>query len=428
MKQNRSVIVIGGGATGLFTALDLSLRGINVTLVERGDIASGTSGKFHGLLHSGARYAVNDPESAKECKQENEVLSKIAPEFVRDTGGVFVGVTEDDVNYSQRFLSALNSLGITNKVMDVEELIRREPFINKKAKIAIWVPDKVVYGYDLLATVALTASLNGARILTYNEVRKVLREGNSVRGVEVKDNISGETKILKGDIIVNTAGPWAFRVIEMAGLGEIPLLPTAGIMVVMKEKLNSMVMNRLRPPSDGDIIVPYGDSSIIGTTATIIPDPNDFEISEEDIKMLIEEGAYMIPKLREVKPKRAYASVRPLIKNAEDGRGATRDFMIIDHEKVDGLDGLISVIGGKFTTSRLAGERVSDMVSEKLGIREKSKTATIKLTSELDEELLEKKRIPKVLVKMIRDRKGSLDEDRYSTAMYILLSLLAKGE
>ncbi|QGA53659.1 FAD-dependent oxidoreductase [Sulfolobus sp. E5-1-F] len=430
MEIRATVTVIGGGISGLFTALDLALRGIDVALVERGDIGSGTSGKFHGLLHSGARYAVTDPESAKECIQENKIISKIAPHTVKDTGGVFLGITDNDLEFSETFIKALKNVGIEEKVIDVKEVLQREPYINRDTKLAIWVPDKVVYGYDLMASVAVTASLHGAKILTYNEVVELIRENDSLKGVKVFDKINNTTNVIKSDFIVNTAGPWSFKIIKMAGLEEMPIMPTAGIMVVFEQRVNNMVINRLRPPSDGDIIVPYGDSSILGTTATIIEDIDSFAISDEDINMLVSEGAYLIPKLKNMRVVRAYASIRPLIKSEVSAREATRDFRIIDHEKENGLRGLVSVIGGKFTTGRLIGEKVADLVSSKLGIKSVSKTATTKLISPLDINLLdyaERIGIPKVVVKSILDRKGSLDEERYLSSLYILLSLISKG-
>ncbi len=431
MEIKTSVLVIGGGANGLFTALDLALRGIDVTLVERGDIGSGTSGRFHGLLHSGARYAVTDPESAKECIQENKIISKIAPHALRDTGGLFLGITKEDLEFSDKFLSSLEKLGIEHKTVDNNQVLQEEPYVNKDLKIAIWVPDKVVYGYDLLSSIAVTASLNKARIMTYNEVIEFIRDGNSIKAVKVFDKITNQMNIIKSDIIVNASGPWAFKIIIMAGLEEIPILPTAGIMAVFEKKVNNAVLNRLRPPSDGDIIVPYQDTSILGTTATIIEDPDNFTISDEDVKMLIKEGSQLVPELSKLRVIRTYASVRPLMRTSEDGRKASRDFTILDHERENGVSGLISIIGGKFTTSRLVGEKVGDLVSEKLGVREKSKTKETKLISpsEIDfEKYLEKIGIPKILLRSIMERKGSLDEERYETALYLLLSLIARGK
>ncbi len=430
MEIKSTVTVIGGGINGLFTTLDLALRGVDVTLIERGDIGSETSGRFHGLLHSGARYAVTDPDSAKECIQENSIIPKIAPHAVRDSGGVFLGITDDDLQYTEPFLNGLEKAGIEHRMLDINELLQAEPYINRDAKVAIWVPDKVAYGYDLMSSVAITASLNGARIMTYNEAVEFIRDGKSISGIKVADKINNGTHTIKSDLIVNTTGPWAFRIIKLAGLAEIPIMPTAGIMAVFEQRINNMVLNRLRPPSDADIVMPYGGSSILGTTATIIEDPDNFEISDEDIGMLVDEGAYLVPKLKDMKVIRSFASVRPLIKSDSSAREATREFRIIDHEKEDGVNGLISAIGGKFTTGRLVGEKMSDIVTSKLGIKSESKTKSIKLIGPSDIDLVayaEKAGLPRALVKSVLGRKGSLDEDRYSSSLYILLSLLSRG-
>lgn len=118
------------------------------------------------------------------------------------------------------------------------------------------------------------------------------------------------------------------------------------------------------------------------------------------------------------------------MKTSESGREASRDFTIIDHEK-DGVSGLISIIGGKFTTGRLVGERVSDLVSNKLGNKSHSKTSKTRLISPLDIDLLsyaEKIGLPKVLIMNALGRKGSLDEERYNTSLYLLLSLISRAK
>uniref|UniRef100_UPI001EEC8162 FAD-dependent oxidoreductase n=1 Tax=Vibrio vulnificus TaxID=672 RepID=UPI001EEC8162 len=91
------VVIIGGGATGTGIMRDCSLRGISCILLEKDDIASGTSGRNHGLLHSGARYAVTDSESARECIQENNILKNIARHCVEQTSGLFITLPEDDL-------------------------------------------------------------------------------------------------------------------------------------------------------------------------------------------------------------------------------------------------------------------------------------------------------------------------------------------
>src|SRR3954468_22837732 len=90
------VLVIRGGATGAGIAWDAALRGFDVILVDRRDLAEGTSGRFHGLLHSGGRYAVKDPDAARECIEENVIVRRIAADCVEDTGGLFVTTPDDD--------------------------------------------------------------------------------------------------------------------------------------------------------------------------------------------------------------------------------------------------------------------------------------------------------------------------------------------
>ena len=79
MKIQTEVLIIGGGAVGVGILRDLALRGIPSVLIEKGDFCSGASGRNHGLFHSGGRYAVSDPEAARECMAENRILRKIAP-------------------------------------------------------------------------------------------------------------------------------------------------------------------------------------------------------------------------------------------------------------------------------------------------------------------------------------------------------------
>src|ERR1700746_1457379 len=99
------VLVIGGGATGVGVAWDASLRGYDVVLVDRLDLAEGTSGRFHGLLHSGGRYAVKDPHAAEECIQENRILRSIAADCIEDIGGFFVTTPFDDPAYADKFVA-----------------------------------------------------------------------------------------------------------------------------------------------------------------------------------------------------------------------------------------------------------------------------------------------------------------------------------
>lgn len=135
------VIIIGGGATGAGIARDCARRGLRVTLVERDDIATGATGRNHGLLHSGARYAVTDPESARECIAENAILKRVARHCVEPTGGLFITLPEDCLDYQQTFIDACRAAGIDTLQLTPEQALQMEPSVNPALIGAVKVPD-----------------------------------------------------------------------------------------------------------------------------------------------------------------------------------------------------------------------------------------------------------------------------------------------
>ena len=408
--------VIGGGINGLFTALDLTLRGFSVVLLERGAIGGGTSGRMHGLLHSGARYAVTDPKAAVECIEENKVLVNMAPHAVEDTGGYFVAITKEDEEYVDQFLRGLRQVNIEHREINPGEAVREEPNLNPNVKAVVEVPDKVVFARDLMFSIAISAHREGALIMQGAEVIGFNINGGEVREVSVKDHLTGGVRSVKAGVIAVAAGPWTYRVVKMAGI-DVDMMPTMGVMVVYQRRLTKRVINRLRMPSDGDILLPYGSTSIMGTTAVIVEDPDNLPISDDDIKFLTSEGSQMVPLLAKTSIVRAYASVRPLIKmQGVDTREATRDFMVIRHEKPSNM---VTVIGGKFTTGRLVGERLSDEVARMLGSSKSSVTRGYRLFgANLYDDLRE---LDEPLRSLASSFRGGVDEDRGRVAVLTLL-------
>jgi glycerol-3-phosphate dehydrogenase len=410
------VVVVGGGVNGLFTALDLSLRGFKVLLLERGSVGSGTSGRMHGLLHSGARYVVTDPRAAVECIEENRIMARIAPHAIEDTGGYFVAIDKDDLDFQEEFISGLRRANIDFRIVDVGEALREEPNLNPEVKAVVEVPDKVVFARDLLFGVAISAYREGALIAQNMEVVGFELNGDKIASIKVKDGYTNDVRRVESDVVVNAAGPWAGHVASLAGVA-VDVMPTMGVMVVYQRRLTKRVINRMRKPSDGDILVPYGSTSIMGTTAAIIEDPDSVSISDEDVEFLTSEGSQMVPLLAKINVIRAYASVRPLIKiPGVDTREATRDFMVIKHEKPSNM---VTVIGGKFTTGRLVGERLSDEVAKMLGSAKPSITRDYKLFgANLYEDLGE---LDGSLRSLALSFRGSIDEDRGRVAVLTLL-------
>jgi len=415
-------LVIGGGIIGLWTGLDLAMRGLRVAVLERGVIGGETSGKFHGLLHSGARYAVRDPVSASECISENRVLSRIASHAIEDTGGYFVALTREDEEYYEELSKALRRIGIPFREVPVEEARREEPELNPGARIVIEVPDKVVYGRDMVVSVALTAFREGALVLEHLEAMEIRSAGEELV-VRLQDRLRGDSVELRARAVINAAGPWAGEVAKRAGV-RAEVMPTAGTMVVYPRRLTRRVINRMRPPSDGDIVVPYGSSSIAGTTAFIVEDLENVEPVEEEIEFLTREAAAMLPRIAELPVARAYTSIRPLIRIGSEpekaGREATRSFQVIAHSEPRGF---FTVVGGKFTTARLVAEKLGDTVAKYLGVGKRSRTSETPLAGQDPyQELRELKNIDGALLQRVLDSiRGGMDEERGRLAAYAAL-------
>ncbi len=371
-KLETQVVVIGGGATGTAVLRDLAMRGIQAILFERGNLASGTSGNFHGLLHSGARYAVKDPPAAEECIVENKILRKIASQAIEDTGGFFVALTDADEEFLPRLVEGCKRVGIPVEVISGAEALKEEPSLSPNVREAVVVPDGSLDSWVLCLGNVKSAKEYGAEVKLYTPVTEILREGDRVVGVKAVDQTSGEEYLVRAEYVINATGPWTGKTARLAGV-EVPMALDYGTMVVLDSRPVKRVINRCRPPSDGDIIVPVGTTIVLGTTAVPIQDPDEFCIQEWEIDLLLDECMQMVPIIEEMRIQRYYAGVRPLYKppqEVEEGerREVSRAFYVLDHEKLDGIGGFITITGGKLTTCRLMAEKTVDLVCAKMGI------------------------------------------------------------
>ncbi len=374
------VIVIGAGSTGSATAHDLALRGLHVTVIDRGEVASGTTGRNHCLLHSGGRYCMTDQESAIECIDENLILRKIMPDLLELNDGLFVAVTEEDLSYKERFLEACAACHISARDIPIKHAFDLEPFLNPGALATVQVPDGVFEPFRFCLAFLATARLHGAVVRRYHLVTEIICSGKSVTGVKVMDYRTGKTEILVTDLVVNAAGPWAEDIAAMAGV-KVPVQPTAGVMVTLDCRLNNMVLNRLNKPSDGDIVVPQRATSTIGTTSWKVEDPDLITIPPEHVERMIVQGEQLMPVIRKIPMRARMAVARPLIvKSGDDARNVSRTFECFDHA-YDGVDGFVTISGGKTTTARAMAERVSDLVCHKLGIVAECRTREVPLAS-----------------------------------------------
>ena len=364
------VVIIGGGATGAGVLRDCAQRGMRAILVEKDDIANGTTGRNHGLLHSGARYAVTDPHSAVECIRENRILKKVASHCIEETGGLFITLPEDDLSFQQTFVDACNSAGIETEVLTPEAALRVEPNVNPQLIGAVKVPDGTVDPFRLTAANILDAEEYGGRLLSYTQVVGLIITQGRVCGVNCINVRTGEKITIHAQQVVNAAGIWGQQICEYADL-SIRMFPAKGSLLIVDYRINSMVINRCRKPADADILVPGDTISLIGTTSEKIPysDIENIRVTPQEVETLLAEGEKLCPVMARTRVLRAYCGVRPLISLGDDpsGRNISRGIVLVDHGDNDGLPGLITITGGKLMTYRLMAEMATDAVAKNLG-------------------------------------------------------------
>lgn len=396
MTKQFDVIIIGGGATGAGVARDCALRGIRALLLERFDIATGATGRNHGLLHSGARYAVTDRESAEECIRENMILRRIASHCVDETDGLFISLPEDGLEFQAKFVDACRAAGIRADIIDPKEALLLEPSANPAMIGAVRVPDGSVDPFRLTAANVLDAKAHGAEVLTYHEVLDLIREQDRIVGVKVLDRKTGEKTEYRAQIVVNAGGIWGHEIAKKAGI-TVNMLPAKGALLIFGHRVNNIVINRCRKPADADILVPGDTICLIGTTSSKVPfeECDNMYVTADEVDLLLREGMKLAPSLEHTRILRAYAGVRPLVASDDDpsGRSVSRGIVVLDHAKRDGIEGFITITGGKLMTYRLMGEWTTDLICKKLNLSAKCVTAEEKLPGSREEEKVSRKLI-----------------------------------
>jgi glycerol-3-phosphate dehydrogenase len=390
--MDTQVVVVGGGATGVAVLRDLARRGIRAILVERSDLGTGTSGRWHGLLHSGGRYAVNDQVSARECIEENQILRRIAPQTVEDMGGMFVQLPSDDPAYEQRFVEGCAQSGIPVERISGEEARRREPALSKDVRVAYVVPDAGIDSWAMLRAMSEDAGDHGARVLMRHPLIGVERRDGHINAVRVRDRVHDEDVLIGCEWVVNAAGAWAGEVGKLAGV-RIHMIPGKGVMVVMALRYTHGVVNALRKPADGDIIVPQHEVAILGTTSVEVASADDIQVDIRDVDRMIDMTSQMVPSIANGRALRAFAGSRPLYKaepeaadpssgpgpagdDGDETREVSRTFTVLDHASRDGLDNMFSILGGKLTTCRQMAEALVDRLADRMGVTTPCTTAT----------------------------------------------------
>jgi glycerol-3-phosphate dehydrogenase len=374
------VLIIGGGVTGAGIMRDLSLRGIHCILIEKRDLCAGASGGNHGLLHSGSRYVSNDLQSAIECRIESRILKDIAPHCIEETGGLFVGVAGDDEEFAHHFPQYCRKADINCSEISVGDAHAMEPCLSKKLVKAYHVPDATIDPFHLaLENVAHADICNGSKYMPHCEIVNFTQANGSLTQALCHDCRSGENFIIKARQFINAGGGWAMNIAAMAGCHDVHLLWSKGTLLVSHDRMTDRVINRLRPPADGDILVPGGTVSILGTTSLRSESIENIRPTVDEVNTNVREGMAMIPALATTRFIRAFSRVRPLVQSAKQSsdRDVARSFSLFEHE--ESLDNFCTITGGKLTTYRMMAEKTADLVAKRLGNNEPCITHMVSL-------------------------------------------------
>ncbi len=432
------VIIIGGGVTGIGVLRDLSMRGIKALLLEQKDLANGASSRFHGLLHSGARYAVGDPDAGAECISENTILRRIAPHSIEFTEGLFIRAQEDGEDYENIWLAACANAGILTTPLSVKEALELEPNLAPDIRSAYIVPDSAVDGFRMVWQNAKSAHRYGGELQTYTEVTGIHVKNGAVAGVTVLNNIKRTEEEIACDFVVNASGSWTGKVAKMAG-ADVNVMPDRGLLLAFNHRFTDRIVNRLHKSGDGDIFVPHGSITILGTTSVHVDNPADNRVETKECLALLDIGRKLFPDIDQYRMLRGFAGTRPLYRagSSAEGRAATRNFMVIDHE-TEGLKGFATIVGGKFTTYRLMAEKMSNLVAKKLGNTAPCRTAEEPLVEPVPEGALAgaKKYFPPLGIDLSVSRQGGdfskivdrIDKDHTKKVLLCECELVTRAE
>ena len=219
---------------------------------------------------------------------------------------------------------------------------------------------------------------HGATILKFHTVTEFIKEKGRIAGVRALPHGESGPLEFRAREVVLAAGIWTAELARSAGV-RIEMLPSKGALIIFGHRVAGMVINRCRKPANADILVPGDVVSVLGTTSDKVPldTIDDMHATPEEVDLLLWEGVQLVPALASTRVIRAYAGVRPLVMagGEGDGRNVSRGIVVLDHELRDGVPGLITITGGKLTTSRLMAELVTDKVCEKLGVKAPCRTA-----------------------------------------------------
>ena len=376
-SEHFDVVVVGAGVNGCGVARDAAMRGLGVLLLDKGDVAAGTTAGSTRLIHGGLRYLEHGEVGlVRESLREREtLLRKSAPHLVRPLPmlvPVYDGRRRGRLTIRAGMLAYdLLSPSKTlprHRMLDGAEALRHAPGLEPRGLrgAALFHDAQVEYAERLAVENALDARAHGATVITYARVERLLAEGGAARGVVFKDLLGGATHEARARVVLNAAGPWVDEVLGGSGAGGEKLIGgTKGSHLVVRAFAGApRAAVYAEAAEDGRpfFVVPWDDKFLIGTTEErYAGDPDRVEADGREVEYLLRETNRVLPSARLTRGDvlYTYSGVRPLPHvGAGEEAGITRRHFL----KASRVRGLYSVVGGKLTTYRSLAEEAVDLL------------------------------------------------------------------
>ena len=376
------VCVIGGGVTGAGIARDLSLRGLSVLLLEKGDWGAGTSGASSWMIHGGPRYLEFDWNTTRISTKDAGFIVSIARNFVYRV--VFlIPVMPHDRNNIERMETAMEvydrfqplKKAHPHRRLTAAEALQAEPGLTPELIGAVTMEEWGVDPYRLVYANVEDAIANGARALNHTRVVDLVRDGGKVIGVRYHDS-SGTMSEARAKVVVNATGPWSPEVGNMAGV-PVQLRPAKGIHIVYPHRISNYAISAESIDGRDLLMVSHAGFTLLGTTDDdFYGDLDSVDVLQDEVDYLLQGFERVFPGIRKYRPVRTTTGVRPTLhkwRKYEDE--LSRRYEVIDHS-AQGVDGFVTIAGGKLSMYRLMAEETSDVVCRKLGHQAPCTTAS----------------------------------------------------
>lgn len=389
-QQHFDVIVIGGGITGVSVAYEAASHGLKVALFEKGDFGQATSAATSKLIHGGLRYLKNlEFGLVRESLTERRIWENIAPNFVypipfmvptynnlkSNRFFLFMGmVLYDILSYDKGWTWDKSKSLPLHKTIGTKSTIALEHCVKTKGLTgsSIYYDCQNINPERLTLAVLKSAMEYGAKAANYAKVKTFVRSNGSILGVNVIDVITGNEHRFTADVTINCAGPWADIVLNSASNGDAEnhhIRRSEGIHIITKRMCNSHAVTVMTKDGRHIMLIPWRNHSLIGTTdKEYTGNPDDYRVTRESIEGIINDlnDNYGCEKIKYEDVIFAYGGLRPLVDDQTQGSyESSRKYEIFDNAK-QGLNGLLTIEGGKYTTSRKLACQAMKMVANKL--------------------------------------------------------------